>query len=184
MRRRPVLETERLILRAPDHRDFTAFAAMMADADHTRFMGGRQSAQAARRSLAGTVESWAGRGWGMFAVIEKTTGRWVGQVGPWRPVDQPELWPGDEIGWALSRRDSGRGYALEAAAAAIDFAFGTLGWTDVIHCIDPEDHRSVRLAERLGSLRLGPVDCPAPYDRRVSIAWGQTREAWQGRRAA
>ena len=180
MRRRPVLETERLILRPPNERDFHGFAAMMADAEHVQYIGGRQPASLAWRSLATMVGSWAMRGYGMFAVLEKDGGRWVGQLGPWKPHG----WPGNEIGWALSPHASGKGYAMEAAVAAMDWAFDQLDWTEVIHCIDPRNERSIRLAERLGSTRIGPVECPAPYDKSESLAWGQTREQWRARRAA
>ena len=180
MRRRPTLETERLILRPPCERDFTAFAAMMGDAEHVKFIGGRQPPSLAWRSLASMVGSWAMRGYGMFAVLEKDTGRWVGQTGPWKPHD----WPGNEIGWALAPQAAGKGYAVEAAGATMDWAFDHLGWTEVIHCINPLNAASIRVAERLGSVRLGKVQCPAPYDKVESIAWGQTREAWQGRKAA
>jgi RimJ/RimL family protein N-acetyltransferase len=77
----------------------------------------------------------------------------------------------------------GRGYAGEGAAAATDWAFDRLGWTDIIHSIAPENHASQRVAEKLGSRNLGPGKLPAPFEHdRVDI-WGQTREEW-GKRTA
>jgi RimJ/RimL family protein N-acetyltransferase len=75
----------------------------------------------------------------MFTV-ETREGEWLGQLGPW----QPEGWPGTEVGWAFKRASWGRGYATEAAIAAIDWAFDTLGWTDVIHSISPDNTASQR----------------------------------------
>ena len=107
----------------------------------------------------------------MFSVIEKASGRWVGRVGPW----QPEGWPGAEVGWGLERSAWGKGYATESAEAAIDWAFDALGWDDVIHCIDPGQRPSARVAERLGSARRGSAYLPAPFDNEPVDIWGQSR---------
>lgn len=126
------------------------------------------------------VGSWTLLGYGMFSVIERSSGRWVGRVGPW----QPEGWPGTEIGWGLSRAALGRGYATEAAAAAMDWAVDTLGWSDLIHCIDPANEASKRVATRLGSSFRSLGVLPAPYDKTPVEVWGQTREAWLARRSS
>jgi RimJ/RimL family protein N-acetyltransferase len=116
----------------------------------------------------------------MFSVIEKATGRWVGRLGPWRP----EGWPGTEVGWGLTRAAWGRGYATEGAIAAIDWAFDHLGWTDVIHTIDPANSGSIAVARRLGSENRGRVPLPPPLEALTVDAWGQSREAWRARRSA
>jgi RimJ/RimL family protein N-acetyltransferase len=113
----------------------------------------------------------------MFSVIEKASGLWVGRVGPW----VPEGWPGTEVGWAIAKPAYGKGYATEAATAAIDWAFEALGWTDVIHCIDPENIASQRVAERLGSTNRGRGRMPEPYEEHPVDIWGQTRDQWLGR---
>jgi RimJ/RimL family protein N-acetyltransferase len=69
----------------------------------------------------------------------------------------------------------GRGYATEGAAAAIDFAFDRLGWTEVIHAIAPDNVASQAVARKLGSINRGPGHLPAPFaDSPVDI-WGQER---------
>lgn len=110
----------------------------------------------------------------MFSVIETATGRWLGRVGPW----SPEGWPGTEVGWSLHRDSHGQGYALEAAVAAIDYAFDVLGWEEVIHCIAPENLASARLAERIGSTNRGPGLLPPPFHEAVVDLWGQTKAEW------
>ncbi|HSP77679.1 MAG TPA: GNAT family protein [Myxococcaceae bacterium] len=70
----------------------------------------------------------------------------------------------------------------EAAAAAIDWAFEHLGWTEVIHCITPDNTASQKVAHRLGSRLLGPVTMPPPYESVTVERWGQDREAWRSRR--
>lgn len=175
----PILETTRLILRPPRSEDFEPWAAMMADEEAARFIGGRQSRAEAWRTLCTMSGAWTIRGFSVFSVIDKQSGRWIGRIGPW----QPEGWPGTEVGWALDRAAWGKGYAFEGAAAAIDWAFETLGWTEVIHCIAPENLRSIALAERLGSRWQRRELLPAPRNIWIEI-YGQGREAWQASHAA
>ena len=124
-----------------------------------------------------TAGSWSLLGFGMFSVIERDSGRWVGRVGPLHP----DGWPGDEVGWGMAREAWGRGYASEAAAAAVEWAFEVLGWTEVIHCIDAGNTASERVAERLGSRPLRTGMLPPPYDGEPLTIWGQSREEWRSR---
>ena len=176
----PTLETERHILRPPRAEDLDAWAAFAADPVVTRFLGGVGDRALAWRQLCTMAGAWVINGFSMFSVIEKATGRWVGRLGPW----QPEGWPGTEVGWALRRQAWGRGYAAEAATAAIDWAFAELGWTEVIHSIAPDNHASQALARRLGSHNRGPGRLPEPLADVVTDIWGQTRDAWRAHRAA
>ncbi|MEJ7746446.1 MAG: GNAT family N-acetyltransferase [Luteimonas sp.] len=175
----PQLETERLILRPPVREDFDGYAALVADEEAARFIGGHVSRAAAWRKFLTMVGAWQIQGFAMFSVIERATGRWVGQLGPWRP----EGWPGNEVGWAIDRAFWGKGYAFEGASAAVDWAFDVLDWDDVIHCIDPDNAASIALAKRLGSSNRGPGKMPAPYEDSPTDIWGQTREQWRARRA-
>lgn len=173
----PVIETGRLLLRPPVLEDFESWAAFMADPEATAFLGGAQSRSVAWRGFVAMVGSWQVQGFAMFSVIEKATGRWLGRLGPW----QPEGWPGTEVGWSLDRSAWGRGYASEGAAAAIDWAFEHLGWTEVIHCIDPANLPSQRVAQRLGSTLRGPGILPEPLQAFPIEIWGQTRGQWRAR---
>ena len=172
------IETERLILRPQRAEDLDGWVELMGDAEAAQYIGGVQERSAAWRGMAGMAGSWMLKGFGMFSLIEKQSGRWVGRVGPW----QPEGWPGTEVGWGVVRSAWGRGYATEAAVAAIDWAFDNLGWTDVIHCIDPANTPSQKLAERLGSTNRGPGKLPPPFEHYEVDVWGQSREQWRGTR--
>jgi RimJ/RimL family protein N-acetyltransferase len=174
----PTLETDRLILRPPAAEDFEAWAAFAADPEVAQFIGGVQPRPMAWRGLCQVTGSWTINGFSMFSVIEKATGRWVGRLGPW----MPEGWPGTEVGWGLAREAWGKGYAVEGATAAIDWAFDTLGWTEVVHAIDPVNHRSAAVAKRLGSRVLYQSVLPPPLDVPVEM-WGQSREEWRARRS-
>jgi len=111
------------------------------------------------------------RGCGLFSVIERDTGAWIGRVGPW----MPEGALGPEIGWAFSSAAQGRGYATEAAKAAMDWAFYTLQWTEVIHGIDIGNTASIAVARRLGSTWLREAAEP---DGQVTQIYGQSRSQW------
>ncbi|HVN00790.1 MAG TPA: GNAT family N-acetyltransferase [Caulobacteraceae bacterium] len=175
----PVIETERLILRPLEPPDFEPWAAFMTDEEATRYIGGVQSRSQAWRGFMSVAGAWAMDGFAMFSVIEKSSGRWVGRLGPWMPAE----WPGTEVGWGVIRDCWGRGYATEGAAAAIDWAFDQLGWTEVIHCIDPMNAASQRVARRLGSQILRRGRLPPPFDEVEIDVWGQSREVWRARRA-
>jgi RimJ/RimL family protein N-acetyltransferase len=176
----PVIETARLILRPIEPQDFEPWADFMADAEATRFLGGVQPRAAAWRGFMAMAGSWSMLGFSMFSVVEKASGRWVGRLGPWSPAD----WPGTEVGWGLARECWGKGYATEGAESAIDWAFDTLGWTEVIHCIDPANTPSQNVARRLGSAILRSGLLPPPFDDVAVDVWGQSREAWRGRRVS
>jgi len=176
----PTLETDRLILRVQRAEDFGWFAELLGDEEACRYIGGHMPRAAAWRKFLQMPGAWLIQGFGMFAVIEKASGEWVGNIGPW----QPEGWPGTEVGWAVRRAAWGKGYALEAATAAIDWAFDNLGWTDVIHSIDPGNDASQKLAQRLGSRNRGPGKLPEPFEDVEIEIWGQTREEWRARRKA
>ena len=172
------IETERLLLRLPRAEDFDGFAELLADEEAARYIGGHMPRAAAWRKFLQQPGAWMIQGFGMFSVIEKSSGQWLGQMGPW----QPEGWPGTEVGWSIVRRHWGKGFGPEAAAASMDWAFDHLGWTEVIHTIDPQNANSRAVAAKLGSryLRMGRL--PVPYDANEIEIWGQSREQWLARR--
>jgi RimJ/RimL family protein N-acetyltransferase len=174
------LETPRLVLRPPRYEDLDPWAAMMADPETARFIGGTQPRALTWRGLMTMIGAWHAQGFAMFSVIEKSSGRWVGRVGPW----MPEGWPGSEIGWAIIRECWGRGFATEAAIATADWAFDVLGWTEIIHSIAPDNIASQQVARRLGSRDRGPGQLPPSYERDPVDIWGQTREEWRSHRPA
>lgn len=176
----PTLETSRLILRPQKLEDFEGVADMLGDEEAARYIGGHVPRAAAWRRFLQMPGAWALQGFAMFSVIDKRSGEWLGQTGPWHPVD----WPGPEIGWSFRRSAWGRGYALEAATAATEWAFEELEWPQVIHSIDPDNRASQRLAQRLGSSLLRMGQLPAPYEATPVQIWGQDHEQWRSRRSA
>lgn len=154
----PVIETERLRLRRPEPRDAGAMVRFLTSR-RAAGIGGPHGAGRAWRSFAAELGHWDIHGFGMFAVTERTgDDAALGLVGPWFPID----WPETEIGWMMFEGAEGRGIAFEAARAAIDHAFGDLGWDTAVSYIAPDNARSIRLAERLGARRDPEAAVPDP----------------------
>lgn len=152
-----VLETPRLILRAPCAGDVAPFVAFLRS-DRAGFVGGPVDAAKAWRATGHFIGHWVMRGFGMFVAVRRDTGAPVGTAGPWFP----EGWAEPEIGWTIwSGADEGQGYAAEAARAALGFAYDTLGWTTAISYIDPDNARSRALARRLGCVIDADVAPPS-----------------------
>jgi RimJ/RimL family protein N-acetyltransferase len=165
---RMLIETSRLILREIDpERDFDGWAHSMADEETVRYLGTEPMSRGeAWRNMAMAIGHWRIRGYGPFSVELRETGEWVGRVGPW----YPEAWPVPEVGWTISPRHLRRGYALEAARAAIEFVFGELGWPRVHHVIHEDNEASIALAAKLGSsLFRTYAGIPGITDRTVLV---------------
>ena len=174
-----IIETERLVLRPPQREDFEPWAAMMADEEVARYIGGMQSRSSVWRGLMCMAGAWELEGFAMFSVVEKSSGRWIGRLGPW----MPDGWPGTEIGWSIVRDAWGKGYATEGSIGATDWAFDNLGWTEVIHTINSANAASKAVAQRLGSSYLRQDRLPAPFEAEEVEIWGQSREQWLAARS-
>lgn len=154
------LETDRLRLRLWQERYFGSYAAIYADEEQARFIGGAMARPQAWRHMAALAGHWVLRGFGVWAVVEKNSKQFVGAIGLWRPEGWPEL----ELGYWLVPGARGTGYATEAAARARDFAFENLQAETLVSYIAPENGPSKKVAERLGGfyeqtielLDLGP----------------------------
>lgn len=145
----PTLTTERLILRPPCEADWDGFAAIHGDAEVMATLGGvTQSREDAWRALATYIGHWFIKGFGFFAVLERDTGALAGRVGPLEPGG----WPAKEVGWTMARAHWGKGYAPEAARAALDWVFTELKWPEAAHFIEKDNVKSQAVARKLGAV--------------------------------
>jgi RimJ/RimL family protein N-acetyltransferase len=148
----PVLQTPRLILRGWRPEDFSPYAAMLADPETARFITRTGLPYGEREAWAETaflIGHWQLLGYGMFVVEERATGAFIGRVGPL----EPKGWFGLEIAWALVPAARGKGYAVEAARATIDWTFGSFSPPRIVSVIHPHNKASQRVAERVGERR-------------------------------
>jgi len=152
----PRLETERLVLRAFATSDAEPYLSMMADPEVTRFLGDGHPLDRvdAWRQLAVLIGHWELRGFGLWAVEERASGRFVGRIG----CHEPEGWPGFELGYTLARDAWGRGLAREGAAAALAYARHELRRETIISLIRPGNRASIAVAEHFGARRTDSVE--------------------------
>ncbi|WP_166299942.1 GNAT family N-acetyltransferase [Bradyrhizobium sp. 2S1] len=171
----PVIETERLLLRPWRASDIADNTKMLSDPETARFITPDHQPVTSElkgwRNAAVISGHWALYGFGMFALEEKSSSRYIGRVGPYYP---PE-WPGFEVGWGIAKAHRGKGYAVEAARAAIDFVFANFTVDRIIHCIDPANVASQAVARRLGAVNEGP----GQLEGDVVDIWVTTRQRWQ-----
>jgi RimJ/RimL family protein N-acetyltransferase len=148
----PILQTERLTLRMLQGSDFEEYAAIHTDPEVTRYTTRTHLDRIeAWRHLAIVCGHWHLRGFGMWGVFEKDTGRLAGRTG----FHYPDSWPAFELGWTMGRAFWGKGYATEAARECLRYAFEDMGRDHVISLIDPENVASIRVAERIGETLEG-----------------------------
>jgi RimJ/RimL family protein N-acetyltransferase len=144
----PVIETERLRLRGWEERDFSAYAAFRADPDSQAYVGSVMTRSEAWTRFCFDLGVWVLRGYGIFAIAEKTSDQALGYTGIWYPLnfDEPEL------SWSLFPGRRGQGYATEAAMASRRWAYETLDVPPLMSLIDPDNLASKSVAERLGAV--------------------------------
>ncbi len=135
--------------------DFEEYAAIQMDPEVTRYtVRTHLDRMESWRHLACIVGHWHLRGFGMWGVFERDSGRLVGRVG----FHQPEGWPDFELGWTMGRPSWGKGYAPEAARACLDYAFNEMKREHVISLIDPNNIASIRVAEKIGETLEGETE--------------------------
>jgi RimJ/RimL family protein N-acetyltransferase len=153
----PVLETERLILREHRLEDFPAYMAMWADEAVVRFISGKAfTEEESWARYLRNIGQWDLVGAGFWAVEEKSTRRFIGQIGfveAYRAIE-PSLKGVPEIGWSLASDTQGKGYALEGARAALAWGEKHFGGKPIRCIIDPDNMASLKLAEKLGFREL------------------------------
>ncbi|WP_380056692.1 GNAT family N-acetyltransferase [Falsihalocynthiibacter sp. SS001] len=155
----PVIETEHLILREHRLSDFDATAEHWAS-ERTRYTGGPHARGRAWECFSMDAGQWLLRGYGMWMLEDKASGKTAGFVGFYEPdrYDEPE------IGWILFEEFEGKGLAYEAVVAAREFGAQNFGITAPCSFIDAENERSIALAERLGATREDTREGPrGPY---------------------
>lgn len=148
-----VLETPRLMLRPHVIGDLDAVAAIWGDPVVTRFIGGRpQSREESWNRLLRYAGHWALLGYGYWAVVEKASNEVVGDVGvaDFKRDGVADLTGLPELGWVLSSKVHGRGYAVEAVEAVAAFGHARFPTLPLACIIDPDNAASLRVAAKTG----------------------------------
>jgi RimJ/RimL family protein N-acetyltransferase len=149
----PILETQRLKLRGHRLDDFIHCAAMWADPNVVRYVGGKPlTEEDCWTRLLRYVGHWSLLGFGYWLVEEKATGNFLGEVGfaEYKRELEPSLKEIPEIGWVLASHAHGRGYATEAVRASVAWGDANLESPRTACIVAPENLASIRVAEKCG----------------------------------
>lgn len=147
------LETERLIIREWERRDYAPYADMVTDPEVRRFYLDTPDRDGSDILVGKYIELYERDGFGFLAVERKSDGVLIGDVGL-VPVIMPVRGkPPVEIGWLLGKQYWGQGYAPEAAQAWLDYAFNVLGMSEVVAWTSVLNAPSIRVMQKLGMTR-------------------------------
>ncbi len=142
----PVLDTQRLTLRAPKKSDLPTLTAFFGT-ERSHNVGGPATPSEVFSKLTSMIGHWAIMGHGLWAIDSRENGDFLGWVG----LINPPEWDEPELAWTVFSHGEGKGYAFEAARAARAYCAQQMNFDGVISYIRPENTRSAALAERLGA---------------------------------
>ncbi len=183
-----MIRTARLLLRQWREDDLEPFARLNADPEVMRHfpdpLGREESDALAERARRHLDE----HGWGLWAVeaVDGSPFGFIGFTGLARPRFEAHFTPAVEVGWRLTREAWGRGYATEAASAALAVGFGDLGLEEIVSFTAVANDRSRAVMQRLG-MTTDPRDdfdhpaLPPGHPLRQHVLYRLPREAWHGR---
>lgn len=154
----PQLETDRLWLRAHEAKDLERAFAMWSDERVARFIGGKPSTrQASWSRLMAYRGHWDYLNFGYWAVVEKSSGLYIGDVGfaDFKREMAPSIEGQPEMGWVFSPAAHGKGYASEATKSAMEWGHRVLAsrFENVVCIVDPGNLPSLRIAEKNGFVK-------------------------------
>jgi RimJ/RimL family protein N-acetyltransferase len=148
----PTLETERLLLRGHEVKDFPAYAAMWSDPVVTRYFPSPLSEEESWKKFLRAFGQWAINGYGSLSVIDRTSGEFLGETGFFEARRNiiPSLIGIPEAGWSFAAAAHGKGYASEAVAATHRWGDAHFGRARTTAIIVPENLASIRVAVKAG----------------------------------
>jgi RimJ/RimL family protein N-acetyltransferase len=184
----PTLKTQRLLLRPWRERDFLPFAELNADPRVMEHFPSTLTRAESDARAQRNREHFDRHGFGMWAVEVVGVAEFIGFVGLAVVDFEAHFTPCVETGWRLSREHWGRGYATEAATAALNFGFDALRLGEIVAIAVPGNVRSRAVMERLGMARLPEDDfehpkVPEGHRLRRCVLYRISRGRWQARRA-
>ncbi len=176
--------TQRLVLRPWREADLAPFAALNGDPqvmEHFPAMLSPEESDAMGRRLGAIIEE---RGWGLWAVEAPGVAEFIGFVGLSVPKFEAHFTPCVEVGWRLAFEHWGKGYASEAARAAVRFGFETVGLEEIVSFTTVRNARSRRVMERIGMMRAAADDFEHPaiapgHPIRLHVLYRLRRSEWE-----
>jgi RimJ/RimL family protein N-acetyltransferase len=184
----PEIATDRLRLRGWRDDDREPWAALNADPEVMTHFPTTLSRATCDRLVDLTMDGWAESGFGLWALERVEDGIFLGFTGLSRPSFEAHFTPAVEVGWRLARHAWGHGFATEAARAALEFGFETVGLEEIVSFTVPQNVRSRQVMQRIGLVRdpagdfQHPAVDPVRYPHLVAhVLYRLSREAWESR---
>lgn len=146
----PPFVTPRLVLREWRAEDRAPFVAMNADPAVMRHFPATLTAAETDNLMERNARLFAGHGFGMWAVEERSSGEFAGFIGLAVPELAADFTPCVEIGWRLAARFWNRGLATEGAGAVLRYAYEAVGLDEVVSFTAVGNLPSRRVMEKLG----------------------------------
>ncbi len=147
------IETDRLVLDAHTLDDFEPMVAMRTDPEVVRYLGGTPNTrEECWMRLLRYRGLWPLLGYGYWAVREKASGRYAGEIGfaDYHRSVEPSIVGVPEAGWVLARWAHGQGFGSEGLAAALAWLDHATEHRRSVCLIDPANVASIRVAEKAG----------------------------------
>jgi RimJ/RimL family protein N-acetyltransferase len=161
------IETARLLLRRFTADDVEPLASILLHPEVVRWLGPPSATSTDVRLAPERYDRhWDERGYGRFAVCDRTSGTLVGRAGVMHEAAWTASACKDEIGWAIDHGRWGEGLATEAAAAALRDAFERVGLEQVVSYTRRQNGASIRVMEKLG------------LERRGAVVWEGSEHVW------
>ncbi len=170
-----VIETPRLLLRTFRPSDLPVYAALNADPEVMRYLGGVISTAESDDIAAWAQETHATERLGLLAVERRADGVFLGMCGLHHVTWYPDI----EIGWRLARDYWGNGYATEAAAAWLAYGFQTLALPRVISIADVPNSRSIAVMQRLGMTLDHETELEEDGEKFDAAVYAITADRWR-----
>ena len=174
-----VLTTPRLLLRTFRRDDLPQYAALNADPEVVRHLGGVPLSREYSDEIAEWAQQvYADEGIGLLAVERRVDGVFLGMCG----LHHQESYPEEvEVGWRLARAHWGHGYATEAGSAWLDHAFGPLGLPRVISITEEDNRRSLAVMRRLGMVFDHQAEVVDDGQTFQAVVYSVTADQWHSR---
>lgn len=172
-----ILETERLILREMTFEDFDDLYEVLSDPDVTAHYPYSFDEVRVKGWIERNIGRYKNDGFGLWAVVHKESGRMIGDCGLTMQKINGEMLP--EIGYHIHKDHRRKGYASEAAAACIEYAFSHYDFEELYSYMKYTNEPSYRTAEKNGMKFV--MEYPDP-DNTITKVYSVSREEWEDRK--
>ena len=127
-----ILETDRLILRTWMDTDLQPMYEINQDPKVMEYFPSLQNLEATKNFIAKVNDHFDNHGYSLYACVKKDSNDFIGFIGLLIANFKAHFTPATEIGWRLSSKHWGQGFATEGAKAVLNYAFRELKIPEIV----------------------------------------------------